>query len=1428
MSDFLKTPVANIASTKWSAGEQPTAGKFRFLFNSYYSALNAVCKILGPLENDNQAISTPGNIISSYNYGRMSAEEKNNLVLNAESSILNTFNLARIIGPHASLNPTYLPGSVHLVASQGNGWLLQQSKIQQLPFPPHTESALAYEYDSETELYTCNYNVEIWTDGVESTTWLPVGSPKECLSSIDKLWHLAQDGTLYSSQAFGETEYIKYDLYVPNTFGVLGSGYNAIPDLSIFSLTEEDRQTLYNTDDEYGAIILSYVTTSGSRSKWRVKLPKIISSKDSLTSLNDRGVSATLGAGSFEPFGEFITDGKYYVLNSDIYIAEDGDQPNTLTENVLALYDTNSGRTYSLGLSWDKTSDKRELYFYGPLSLKDRLFANDGVTLLSSNIALTNSKNFVLFCLGTNLSDTVSQNTLNYARHRHNGIDSYRVSHRDLLEAEGNFQGFFYDQEGFDGGLDFINFNRQLAFSEVKDNPHTQYLNRLGYRFGGSQGLYGLAPDLRAVDLNAMHGDLIFYPIYKNEASYYYANLSAYNAANKTQKITWDLTDLGEYGTDDFTNRRGHAIMFGWPALNSGKKYSEGATKLYYESHNFLNSSQWDNTGNEWSLWRHGFIPGNSTGTESNYRGLNIGWGNLFFGYREDVLNGRLTQSETKTEASAFWRTSEFNIVTTGNNQAGNNTNSEIKDGYAYRDGFNVRAVKGSNVWLSVGSPSVSASLAKNTDNNPGTISLEASFLAYPSSTNGGANGLVTLNEFKEQGSSGAGIFTSPGARGTFDGSGIENRIPWATKIPNDYNFAQLWDNDVFTVVKPNLWTTSYSPGPLLDIFNLAPDANKKNIDSGTPGITTTSFMNDIAVYTDSNLGKWPFGRPLLRGTYGIDFCVSGQLDNLSSDFMTGFDLKNEYASDSTDAYAWGPTRSVLYNSENEFIHREFRFWGKNSSVAPTSSDSYLDTQGGNINLLYGFGKNYRRFGKILNVADGSSHLSGGNQTTTSPWLNSRSISMGSSNPANYGSAIRNASYVDAFQGIRHDPLQPYVAEYVYPFRATIDLAMTPDEYFLSVNTTTGDLAYDNKVYDITYLICGKNIIILNDVDPIVDANYYMNKTVKAVIQEGIANQAFTSSTSLPSIDALIRGSEEIFLQNSVTSYSNAYPRCLVDFKINLDYFTGKQIIDLQDEDWSFTSTNDESKNTPHSGPNGLTAVDQKRSFGRVLFGYNVMVPASGRAVTAAGNIDPFGGGTVESTEGLNRISVVMSNRQPIPYMLYDSTNPDNQIDINFKNNPNVIVGYQDFLGTMQGNSSIMASYNNGFPLYKKTYGAALEHDYSDFRYDVNTTGNAANNIFIPIVNIPDFWYARTTSGTDDRWNFNFSMPYRVYVASETGKPVYRNALGHWQYKDGSTVAYYHPEDPLVGMDQLKVMVELRGKIIIKVVTSPVENVIVD
>jgi len=1235
MSDTLKTVLNGIPSFLWKDGEQPDATKFSNLFGSFSSAFNTISNIIGPAVNNGIAVSTfDTNVSAGKYYKDMSPSDRISFLSTLNTTILSTFNIARVLGPHAVLNPQYLPGSTHSKASTGSGYPLATGvKIQQLPFPPQAE-----------------YSWEI-VDGDEGE-WSLASSKENLLTRLeDKFFFLDEDGVLYSNQYFPSNSYIKYDLYVPNTYSYLGAGYNCIPDLSILSLSSGDRLCLE----------LTYDSSSGAYSKWLVKLPEIISVRDPLLTSSTKEISSS----GFEPVGQYseFYEKKFYKLNENLYPT--GGSPSVIEGNLLALYDHENQQTYIID-GWEVAVDEdpdviRSYYLTGPKSL-EQVFKNDSGGLLVSGGANTHS--FFLFCLGNNISQQLAQVALNFSRHKHNGYDSYRISHKDLLDSENNAQGVGL-KDGSDGGLNFISYNRQLALSNSPDNVHAQYMNRLGYLYGGSHGFYeAIASFDKMVDLNAMHGDLLFYPIENTSKDYAYPDETAYLAAvaggSQSEEITWDLSGNPVTAVaTDFPDFRTHAMIFGWPNPNSAEKYILGGTKLYYEPWNFLSDTEFDNKGQIWKLARHGFVPGDYTGLtgDAKRRGLNINWGNLFFGHREDIFGGLLTGND-KTEASAFFRTSEFNVVTTANFRSGTNTNSTIKNGYMYRDGFAVKALRGSNIWLSVGGENDATGALTLTD-NPGSFAIDISLAGASSEGQEEPGGIRADRLYRDQ-SAGAGILATPSLR-------PDGKIPWVTSDNADQSIATLWDN---SEIAPDT-SDWYIKNSVLDIFNLAVDYQKDN-----------SVNLDIAAGTDDSLLKWTAGRPFIRGTYGINFCISSNFNNLDTRFKTGYHLRF----DETDP--WGPGESILYTSVDEYVHREFKFWGSNEEIDPVANTVSLNnTVGGNINLLYNLGRDYRRFGLIKSWTSSGGSLSGG-LDIYSPWANARAISLGTSTPENYGSAIRQASFVDAFAGLRNDPLQPYMAEYVLPFQAIYDLGKASDY-------STNGVDIEELIKKVTFVIgqqagatTGSMPPSLRVVEEVVHTdpgNIYDDSPYYAILPTTYGfNDIY--------LDGLIRGSEEILISNSDSTLpilgAWRFPASLVDFDIKLTYFIGASTVN---------PVGTGQGNSPHTTPH--------KYYKKVVDGDTVMIPAYAAYMT---NISP-------------------EIKTKIPIIMTDRNNPG-AIDDDY-NKPS-IVPYSAAIGLWPA-STTASGYRGRFTLFQQRYGTAMNnkmfvallniHDRVDEDYNTNS-----------------------------------------------------------------------------------------------------------
>jgi hypothetical protein len=1107
MSDILVNAAVAIPNFRWDNGEQPDATKFRNLFGAFKSSVELISRLIGPVIGPATVVNPNVNTISSHSYfSKMDSEERSDFLDNAGKSILSTFNLARTLGSVNGLNPVYLPGTNHTKESLGDGFLLDSTKkIQQLPFPPQ----------------------ESYTASMSALGWTLAESRDEVLNSPgDPFFYIGPEGTLYLNRLPSNGTKIKYDLTIPNTYGPLGSGYTCIPDLSILSMSDEAITSLTEDEDDFGRCKVSWENSDLTYIKWKISLPQIVSVKDPLQKTND------LAATDSEPAGEYIGSKRYYTLTGQLYTGAIG---SVIDSNLLGLFYEETGETYFF--DWEKGEDATTLYAYGPNSLGAIFRDNNSIPITGT--ALFNTKHFYLVTLSSNIIDNLNQNTLNFARHRHTGADSYRISHRDLLDAEGEKQ-VIGNENGSGGGLNVLDYARQISYSENKDNVHAQYLHRLGYFYGGTSGIYESVLNFnKLIDFNMMHGDLVLGPIEKTDGiiprKYTYADQEEFDAANKNIVIDWDLDELPSAAITNNGARRSHSLIFGFPYIGN-EAFGGGGTKLYYESSVIDSDTVLDNKGELYTIARHGFIPGNETGPHINdstlqtqFRGLNIAWGNLFFGYREDIFKGRLTGSGNNdaTESSAHFRTSEFNVVATGNGKAGSNTNSAVKKGTATRDGIALKAVKGANIWLSASnSDTVPLEVAESEDDytdymystyclgeddiyRPSKVLLEASRCLVPGDHGTAESGLHTLSypTYKGYETSGAGVALSPGLAWSEEGSTYS---PFNT-IGDEYAFANLWDSQNFGDLPLR------GSGGILDLFAFAPEYQN-------------NVFNENLDTNQTSLLDFPIGKAFLRARYGINIAV----DNIPSNLLNGFTFGNK-----SGLSEWGESVVDLKTStpNQSFIHREVKFFGN------TSETTGNQITGANLNLNYKMGSSYGRFNKSI------SWTSDSEQGEDSPWANSRRLQLGSTDLKVYGSNIRQAASIEAFSGFRSDPLQPYVVEYVLPFSASFQTPFERDEI---VTHQISDWL-ENR----TFLFMPKGSDYNDDYESLQDTRDSDRVSiVKTYIDTSNIHK------TIPNIDALIKTLEEDFLRNSgknTEHSSNRFPQCLVDFKMNLQYFAGKK-----------------------------------------------------------------------------------------------------------------------------------------------------------------------------------------------------------------------------------------------------------------------------
>jgi hypothetical protein len=263
---------------------------------------------------------------------------------------------------------------------------------------------------------------------------------------------------------------------------------------------------------------------------------------------------------------------------------------------------------------------------------------------------------------------------------------------------------------------------------------------------------------------------------------------------------------------------------------------------------------------------------------------------------------------------------------------------------------------------------------------------------------------------------------------------------------------------------------------------------------------------------------------------------------------------------------------------------------------------------------------------------------------------------LGSSKPEDYGSAIRQASYVEAFAGFRNDPYQPYTAEYCLPFEAILDLGKASD-YSADGFTT---------IYKTTYVI-GEQV----------GADAFSSPKALRVPEEVLRVNTGDSDwyKIVPTqytfddicVDGLIRGSEEILISNSDSTALNQwrFPSSLVDFNINLSYFIGSR---------PGIERGTGQDDSPHSSGG--------RHYKKVIDGDIDMIPAYQASMTSTTN------------DIKTKIPIVITDRNTL-------------YAVNSAFNLNSTVGYSSAVGLWPAGSTL-SGWRSKFPLFNGRYQATL------------------------------------------------------------------------------------------------------------------------
>jgi hypothetical protein len=192
------------------------------------------------------------------------------------------------------------------------------------------------------------------------------------------------------------------------------------------------------------------------------------------------------------------------------------------------------------------------------------------------------------------------------------------------------------------------------------------------------------------------------------------------------------------------------------------------------------------------------------------------------------------------------------------------------------------------------------------------------------------------------------------------------------------------------------------------------------------------TFAKDVDL-TESvkNRNSFPFGKLILEGSSGIDLLVS----------------RGTYTSNV------GGILNILDLSE-------VRFWAR-EDLRKDIVDEVRDNHavGANINLMYGYGKGYSKFGVNLPWSGSEENIKGievENPDTESQgklYTALRSESLDSRvNKDTRGSQIRQASFIEAMEGFRNDPNQPFTVSYRLPFRVMQSLEWLENEYTIETD----------------------------------------------------------------------------------------------------------------------------------------------------------------------------------------------------------------------------------------------------------------------------------------------------------------------------------------------------------------------------------------
>jgi hypothetical protein len=976
-------------------GEQPTHQKFTGIVSLVKGALFEIEKALGAIRVPLSA-STTGN--APYPAGpSVDRDSYDTNYINFNTGITS---IARSIGPMSALNPRYLGGTNWPKTAFSVGVKLKtNTTVQQLPFLPL----------DVTTILPADFT------GTEAPDIFGVRVTSPDSAQFGNTYYVSDDGQLHTGKPVVGDVFLKYAISVVNGDAGKGAGYNVIPDPSIlnFDMSERQNKTTLNTD--YGACRLEITAINSSEIVCNLRLPEVISVPFSK-------ISRTLEVEDFDPVG-VLDEGS---PNLRRYKLPDVYKSGALELNSIYLFNELNG-TVLEEARFERVNDFN-LTVYLPNHYRTSLI--DDVNTAFDTVGKVNTKHFFLICNGNSIASQLGKLKLDMESHEHDGVNSVRVSHNDLadvnntipvLPAQLNVYSIGNTTPTEQGvalsGLSSTStrwFNRKFGKGFFNENPHPYYFHRLGYMGGGTDGYYAERnfPGNAASNLNnAFAGDFVFLPV-AVDGKFVFGRNESYSWSNS---MTLNPTD---------NNVASHSMWFGLPPLTNKTSNSpsliragrirNGSVRMYFDPWIQTSASRYENDENTDNqieaiaepLSKYGLGVGESgTYTDSLFygfkqekvvKGLNIQRGNLFFGFNEHKF---LSSDEiAKGKSSANFLASEFNVVVTANKKAGNSATDAYKRKTGHREGFVVKAIEGSSILLSVGNlgeeligNAVDTS-AKTIDGTSGSVGLEASF----------GDGLLTTASSEQSNTLGSVIIASPGLA-------TNKLFPWQVR-------GSSYATDA--------WYGGWKLGQEVGEKYTADGASRQNLGGFTwiAALTDPTYLafltdlNGVGDKTESpkNENSFPFGKVLIEGSTGIDFVIH-KLNRLEKNSLKLPDFA------------------------------EAKFWGTDD-ILKTENRTNI-AAGANINLLYGYGKSYNKFNTVSSWTGSAANVRGIKGINTqsglagiSPWTGSRHLqqiqySDGPEEIEKTASSIRQASYIEAFEGFRCDPNQPYTVTYRLPFK---------------------------------------------------------------------------------------------------------------------------------------------------------------------------------------------------------------------------------------------------------------------------------------------------------------------------------------------------------------------------------------------------------